>query len=132
MVSAPGAGTLEGGPWVALAPFEDQRIPLSKGRSTRVLAIDPVLRTTDILAARTAVLAGAGLAVMPRWLVAEDLDAGRLVESAPGWRAPSLSIHVVRLPGRLSRRVRAFSQALVDALGALPTDRIPQRTRTAR
>lgn len=42
-----------------------------------------------------ATLAGGGLSVLPEFLVADDLRAGRLVHMLPAWSLPSGGIHVV-------------------------------------
>jgi DNA-binding transcriptional LysR family regulator len=46
-------------------------------------------------AAHAAVLAGAGLSVLPDYLVAADLLAGRLVRVLPDWKLPGGGVHAV-------------------------------------
>ncbi len=58
---------------------------------------------------REAVRAGLGVAVLPDWLIREDLLSGRLVRVLPQWNAKDLPVHVVYLGARLlPTRVRAF------------------------
>lgn len=65
------------------------------------------------LAVRAAVLAGAGLSVLPDFAVSDDLAAGRLVHVLPAWSLPSGGIHAV-FPATRFRpaKVRAFVELL--------------------
>jgi DNA-binding transcriptional LysR family regulator len=58
----------------------------------------PVMRLDATLAVRAAVLAGAGLSVLPDYAIAEDVAAGRLVQVLPGWTLPQGGIHAVFPP----------------------------------
>src|SRR5450756_1582090 len=49
-----------------------------------LLSPEPVLRLSSLLMVRDAVVAGAGAALLPKLLVAGDLEAGRLVQWATG------------------------------------------------
>jgi len=74
---------------------------------------------------RQAAISGAGLLLMPSWLVGEDLKAGRLVQVLEDWtaghRETETSIHAVYLPNRKgSRKVRAFVDHLMEAFGSPP------------
>ena len=62
------AGSSDAGPW---------RIE-HEGRAIDLLP-EPKLRLSSILMVRDAVLSGIGAALLPRWLVAGDIAAGRLV-----------------------------------------------------
>jgi DNA-binding transcriptional LysR family regulator len=76
---------------------------------------DPVLRLSSLIMVRDAVRAGAGAAMLPRSLIAEDLEAGRLVSwgIAAGQNVEVWVLHASR---RLaSRKVSAFVQFLCDA-----------------
>ena len=66
-------------------------------------------------ALRAAALAGAGLAYIPRDLVADDLADGHLVAVLEDWTLPSLPIHTIH-PSRqlVPRRVMAFIDAVAD------------------
>ncbi|CAB3675940.1 MULTISPECIES: LysR family transcriptional regulator [Achromobacter] len=65
------------------------------------------------LAVREAVHAGAGLSVLPDYLVADDLASGRLIEVLPQWSLPGGGIHAV-FPSTRFRpaKVRAFVDLL--------------------
>ncbi len=65
------------------------------------------------LAVREAVLAGAGLSVLPDYVVRADLAEGRLVEVLPQWRLPRGDIHAVFPAARFRpAKVRAFVDVL--------------------
>lgn len=86
------------------------------GGDACTLVPQPILRLSSLLMVRQAVLAGAGAALLPKLLVAEDIEAGRLVcwgtEDGPGVKIWAL-YSSRRL---LSAKVRAFIDALVEAL----------------
>jgi DNA-binding transcriptional LysR family regulator len=73
-----------------------------------MLRAAPVLRVSSLLMVRDAVLAGAGISLLPKLLVAEDLAAGRLVL----WgvhAAPPVEIWALQSSRRLvGAKVRAF------------------------
>ena len=83
------------------------------GAGVHVLRPDIRLRFSSFLMVRDAVLAGAGVALLPKLLVADDLAAGRLV----AWGTddgPQVQIWALQNSRRLSSsRVRAFLEALV-------------------
>jgi DNA-binding transcriptional LysR family regulator len=67
-------------------------------------------------AAHAAALAGAGLSVLPDYLLMPDLAAGRLVRVLPEWKLPSGGIHVVLPSVRFrSAKVSRFLELLNDA-----------------
>jgi DNA-binding transcriptional LysR family regulator len=77
---------------------------------------EPVLRLSSLLMVRQAVLAGAGVALLPQLLVVGDVEAGRLV----CWGTedgPQVEIWALYSSRRLlSAKVRAFIDLLVEAL----------------
>ncbi|MEZ0236579.1 MAG: LysR family transcriptional regulator [Methylophilaceae bacterium] len=67
------------------------------------------------LAVREAVCVGAGLSVLPDYVVAADLVAGRLIHVLPQWHLPSGGIHAVFPAARFRpAKVRAFVDLLAD------------------
>jgi DNA-binding transcriptional LysR family regulator len=73
----------------------------------------------DVL--RAAALRGAGLVLLPSFIVGTDLVSGGLVPVLPGYRVPELAIHAVYPPGRhLSAKVRSFVDFLVPRYGERP------------
>lgn len=100
-------------PWLALAEpqFGGPRkvVFQTQGRDPETLDIAPVLVSEGALSLAEAARAGLGVAVLPDWLVEEDLAAGRLVRLLPRWRSPSFPVHIVYLGHRrLPARVRSF------------------------
>jgi DNA-binding transcriptional LysR family regulator len=77
-----------------------------------VLRPDPVLRLSSLLMVRDAVLAGAGAALLPKLLVADDIEAGRLTY----WgtlAGPSVEIWALQSSRRLiGAKVRAFLEVV--------------------
>jgi DNA-binding transcriptional LysR family regulator len=82
--------------------------------------VDPVIVLTSPLALRAAAIAGAGVANIPRFIAAEAIAAGRLVELLPGWHSRTVQISIVYPSSRfLNARLRAF----IDLLAASFPDR---------
>ncbi len=80
----------------------------------QTLQWQPVMRLDATLAVRAAVLAGAGLSVLPDYAIADDVAAGRLVQVLPGWTLPQGGIHAVFPPARFRpAKVRALVECLV-------------------
>jgi DNA-binding transcriptional LysR family regulator len=73
---------------------------------------------------RLAALNGAGLIYQPLFIVAEDLQAGRLIQVLPDYASSELGIYAI-YPSRkhLSAKVRTFVDFLVGRLGTPPKTR---------
>ena len=67
-----------------------------------------------MIALRTAVLQGLGIAHLPAVVVRDDLAAGRLIELVPGW-APKCGIVHAIFPSR--RGLLPSVRTLIDFLG---------------
>lgn len=64
-------------------------------------------------ALRSAALAGGGFTMLPGYLAADDLAAGRLVRLLPGWRLPEGGIHALYPAARQPpRKTRVLIEAL--------------------
>ena len=115
-------GDLADLPCAALTPFDAGRIPLSTTKGDRTTVAATVAFATDTIgAALAAALQGVGSAGLPRWLVAEELQAGRLVDLLPGWRAPSLTINAAYRPARPQpRRLALLIDRMADAVAGIP------------
>ncbi|MEM1433534.1 MAG: LysR family transcriptional regulator [Pseudomonadota bacterium] len=101
-------------PLVALEPYDGDQIPLLRGKRTVTVAPPVQMRTNNIFALREAALQGVGMAVLPRWFIAEQLKRRQLINLLPDWQAPSLPLSVAFLPGRHQPlRLRAFIDLLV-------------------
>jgi DNA-binding transcriptional LysR family regulator len=102
-------------------------IPLANGWSVRpvhadgslgereIIKFDPVLMSTNESLLHLAALQGVGVAVLPRWLVQDDLRAGRLQELLPNYQFLQATMHAL-YPSRkfLSSKVRTFVDFLAD------------------
>ena len=91
------------------------RVCAAKGQKMLVIRPSPILRLSSLLMARDAVLAGAGPALLPKLLVADDINAGRLVL----WGTqdgPPVEIWALQSSRRLiGAKVRAFLDAIAKA-----------------
>lgn len=77
--------------------------------------VQPGIFLDATLAVREAVCQGAGISVLPDYVVADDLPAGRLLHVLPQWQLPSGGIHAV-FPATRFRpaKVRAFVDLLLE------------------
>ena len=88
---------------------------LQRGDQSVAVPIRGTLAINSFIAMRRAVLKGLGIARLPRYLLGDDLRAGRLVELLPGWQLPSTPVSLV-YPSRehLPARARAFRDFVID------------------
>ena len=109
-------------PFIAISPFEGAQFKLShRTRPTIAVKAKARMSTTDIRAGLTAASAGAGYMIAPRWLAADALRHGDLVDLIPDWRPPPLTINAaypVNRRGlmRLERLVSALAESLEATL----------------
>jgi DNA-binding transcriptional LysR family regulator len=94
---------------------------LSRDGETVAVEITPVWRLSNSLALVEAVMAGQGLALVPRFLAAEALADGRLVECLPDWQPDTHTLHVLYPAHREhSARVRALADHLIESFAETP------------
>jgi DNA-binding transcriptional LysR family regulator len=85
------------------------------------------LRVNDSEALRDAVLSGQGIALLPSWLVADDLRAGHMLSLLDAWRwnidpLPNPNIWAVYPPKKVvSPKVRVFIEFLAETFGSPPS-----------
>ena len=90
------------------------------GGSTRVAVRGPVAGD-DFTFLYEAVLAGAGVGLLPALYCEPDLAQGRLVRLLPPYTGPSAPLHIVWPPSKhVPKRVQLVREWLVKALGAYP------------
>ncbi|PWK91968.1 LysR family transcriptional regulator [Fulvimonas soli] len=95
------------------------RWSLADRRGARHAArLRPRAQADSAAAVHAMALAGAGLAVLPDFMVEADLDAGRLRRLLPAYRLPEGSFHAVYPGQRPPAKVRAFIDHLRAALAA--------------
>ncbi|MEQ8825203.1 MAG: LysR family transcriptional regulator [Filomicrobium sp.] len=95
------------------------------GEKSKTVRVRGGLKATGSEILLEAALGGAGIILMPTWLVGPDIAAGRLVQILGGWEAnPSSStgsISAVYLPSRRgAKKVRAFVDHLIEEFGSPP------------
>jgi DNA-binding transcriptional LysR family regulator len=102
-----------------VSPYPEWRF--AEGDRPLVLRIRPRLRTTTNDAARSAALAGVGIARLLSYQVADELARGTLVPLLEDFETPPVPVHVVHHEGRHAmQKVRAFVDLAVAALRANP------------
>lgn len=108
---------LEALPWVAHAAHRDplQHSFVRDDGERRDVRIRSAIMIDAAPAVHQAVAAGGGLAVLPDFLVAADIAAGRLLPVLPDWRLRTGGIHAVFPPARFRpAKVRAFVEVLLE------------------
>jgi len=90
---------------------------LSRGEETfRATATGPICANNGDLLMRTAI-DGAGIALLPRFIVDEAVAQRALEVVLPEWRPPSITVYALYPPTRrMPARTRRFIDFLVDAL----------------
>ncbi len=100
---------------VRLSGNDERPWTVEDGAACFTVQPDPVLRVSALGMMRDAVLAGAGAALLPRFLVQEHLASGRLAAWGVA-RGQEVEIWVLHASTRLaSSKVRAFVRHLVEA-----------------
>ncbi len=83
------------------------------------IRIHPAVHSSNGELLRELAIAGGGVILQPRFIVAQALRAGTLVPILESYRTLDLNLHAVYLSHRfLPSKVRVFIDFLVDALGA--------------
>ena len=84
-----------------------------------VVRVQGPFRANNADAVRQAALAGLGIAVVPSWLIADDVAAGTLRSLMPNWTPTSVDVSVLYAPApRVASKVRVFVDHIVDAFRA--------------
>jgi DNA-binding transcriptional LysR family regulator len=79
------------------------------------------LKLDNVQAMSRAVLSGLGVALLPTFIISEDLQAGRLQSVLSGYSPLERSVYAVYLPNRhLPSKVRAFIDYLLGRFGPEP------------
>jgi DNA-binding transcriptional LysR family regulator len=86
-----------------------------RGAETREVKVKGLLESTEGQVLRVAALNGMGILVQPKYIVYDDLVAGRLVSVLDDWDLPRLRINVAFQSRRhMSAKVRTFIDFLVE------------------
>lgn len=95
--------------------------PFIKGRERFTMPVHPRLLSTSSEALRSAACAGEGIALLPTFLVGNELARRRLVRVLPTWRHAALKIYVLYPNRRVQpARLRVFIDALMERFGDSP------------
>ena len=113
---------LDGWPFIALTVLPHAAVWSFTGPGERSIEVRfrPTMSTNTASALRAAAVAGGGLAILPDFVVAQDLAAGRLVHLLPDWQLPTGGVHAVFPATRhMPRKTRVLIDALkVQGMGA--------------
>lgn len=95
---------------------------IDKGQETRV-PVDGQFKSNNAEVLRDVVLAGSGVALLPDWLVDDDIDSGRLTALFDAFvvnpNSSSSAISALYLPNhRGSKRINTFIDFLTELLGS--------------
>lgn len=108
------------------------RLPVADGSVEEVVPARCRLRLDDMASIADAAVAGHGLAWLPRWLVSDDIDAGRLEIVLPDHPPYLYDVHLVWLKSPfMPRRLRLAIDELAVRLSAVLRETIGRRRRTA-
>lgn len=104
-----------------LTSFARGELPQSEWPVGRgVVHVDGSFSSNDLVLVREAAVRGLGVALLPKFLVADQLDDGSLVHVLPGVVGTQIRLAVVYLEREfLPPQVRAFVEALVEWAPAL-------------
>lgn len=110
-------------PWLALRTFYREEVSLKSGLNDEVVtfSIRPRFSTDSLYALRSAALRGLGACISSKWLVDDEIAAGRLAHLLPDWQAAPLPVYLVYphsriYPPRLSRFIEAMRLAAPVAI----------------
>ncbi|HKT29107.1 LysR family transcriptional regulator [Dyella sp.] len=103
--------------WIAMSALATPlRWTFTRGSSRRVVRMRQVMQANNAAAIRALVLAGAGVSVLPDYLVQEDIHAGRLQVLLAPYRLQEGGIHAVYPDPQPPAKVRAFIDFMRDRL----------------
>jgi DNA-binding transcriptional LysR family regulator len=95
--------------------------PFTRANERFTLPVKARLLSTSSEALRQAACAGEGIALLPTFLVGDELERGTLVRVMPSWRHATLKIYVLYPNRRVQpARLRVFIDALVERFGEDP------------
>ncbi len=116
---------LESWPWVTLKGSQfsntNNMVFYDKKGQKQSISVSSVLATEGVTSIRETVRMGLGIALLPTWLIQEDLISKRLISVLPSWRPQDIPAHVVypstrNLPSRLRHLINYSSDYMVPIL----------------
>lgn len=103
-------------PFIAnMALLQPSRWTFTQGGQETTVTLTPALSVDTTQAALRAALSGAGVCVLPDFVVARHVAATRLIHLVPSWVLPEGGVYLVYPPGRYRpSRVPAFVTVLLE------------------
>jgi len=121
-------------PWLALSSAQfggARKVVLYMGNREETFPVRPIMISEGVTSLREAARMGLGVAVLPEWLIQEDLLSGRLVRVLPRWQARELAAQVVfPVQRRLPMRVRAFVDFVTEYMKPVLEPRVREGARS--
>jgi DNA-binding transcriptional LysR family regulator len=116
-------GDLQRWPWLSLSNAQfggGTSVEMYSAQGEQRFEIKPVMISEGVTSLREATRMALGVAVLPEWLIEDDLVSGRLIRVLPKWQARDLPAHVVYpAQRRLPARVRTFIDFAVDYMSTV-------------
>jgi LysR family transcriptional regulator, regulator for bpeEF and oprC len=110
---------LSGIPFLGFSSFGSfqQRLSLINGGEERQLLVKSRVLSDDLLVLKSMALEGMGLALLPGFLMKNELQSGSLVRVFPGWTSRSYPLQIVQPPQRDTPvRIKSFVEFVAAAL----------------
>ena len=107
-------------PWLGILQphfYSRDKVDLEKAKQVRKLKLSPVMLLDTVTALREATIEGAGFTILPEWMAARDIAAGRLVQLLPDWHLAPLDLQIAHaahehLPQRVKSLIEYLEQEL--------------------
>lgn len=103
--------------WIELVPVPQQRLVFKKGsRKAAVSIAEPRIKVNSAHAMCKFACAGAGLAILPEFMVRQEIETGRLHNILPEWTHADVGVYAV-WPPNVSQNglVKTFVDTLTEA-----------------
>lgn len=92
-----------------------RELPMRRGDEKIVTRINPLLEANDGQVLRHAALGGMGILVQPKYIVYDDIVAGRLVPVLNDWDLPRLTMNIAfQTRAHMPAKDRVFIEALLE------------------
>ncbi len=107
-------------PWLGILQphfYSRDRVDLERAKQIKKLKLAPVMLLDTVTALREAAIEGAGFTILPEWMAARDITAGRLVQLLPDWHLAPLDLQIAHsahehLPQRVKSLIEYLEQEL--------------------
>ncbi|MFC5456684.1 LysR family transcriptional regulator [Prosthecobacter fluviatilis] len=107
-------------PWLGILQphfYSRDRVELERSRQVKKLKLSPVMLLDTVTALREAAIEGAGFTILPEWMAARDITAGRLVQLLPDWHLAPIDLQIAHsahehLPQRVKSLIEFLEQEL--------------------